>query len=76
MTGIEVRDAFLSRRLTDLLRPNTLSTPECALVLRKLEQARCETVNDWLTETFGAKGRNLVQDDLTASWLTATVSRP
>ena len=66
MTGIEIRDAFLSRRLTDLLRPNTLGTPECALVLRKLEQAKCETVNDWLTETFGAKGRNLVQDDLTA----------
>jgi hypothetical protein len=64
MTG--VKDAFLSRRLTDLLRPITLCTPECAVVLRKLEQARCETVNDWLTETFGAKGRSLVQDDLTA----------
>ena len=66
MAGTEVRDSFLSKRLTDLLRPNTLSTPECALVLRKLEQAKCDTVNDWLTETFGAKGRNLVQDDLTA----------
>ena len=66
MAGSEVRDAFLGKRLTDLLRPNTLGTPECAVVLRKLEQARCETVNDWLTEPFGAKGRDLVQGDLTA----------
>ena len=66
MAGSEARDAFTSKQLGDLLRPTTLNTPECALVLLKLDQANLETVNDWLTETFGAKGRNLAQDDLTA----------
>ena len=61
----DVRDAFMGKPLTEMLHESTLGKPECDLVLDKLKQAGCSTVNHWLLEEFGAKGRNLSQDDLT-----------